>query len=216
MRAVCRPKGIHNINITQTGELRGQFGVILFFPLEKTHVFTQSHFPRPDIQTGKGIRNKAHGQSKQFAHTRGHRLQRKNFVVFAFHRPSQMGQRDDRSPFVQRKADGGQYSAEAFVVADHPVLHGYIEIQTHDHALACEVDIIHGKSFHGVSWVWIWHCGRPRIRNFNPYTSLPSAREHFPGCSSSKGIPVMPSRQPHTPSECPLGGTLQATCKPPE
>ena len=146
-----RPESVHDIHIPQSGKLCGQFRIILLLTLEKTYIFTQRHFPRSDIQPGKGIGDKAHGHPEQFAQAGGHRLQGKSLIKLPFHRPSEMGQRDNASPSVQGKTYGGQHGADTFIAADHPILHGDIEIQAHDHALAGEVDIIHGKSFHGVS-----------------------------------------------------------------
>ena len=73
---------------------------------------------------------------------RGDRLQR--FLGVASLRPAEMRQQDDLAALAGDLGDGRRDALEPGGVGDAAVVHGHVEVDAQQHALALHVDVIEG------------------------------------------------------------------------
>ena len=148
-----RPKGIHDVNISQRGQTGSQIRIVLLFPLQKADIFQKRHFARKHANVFRFVRQ-LHGQPQKLGKPGSHGLERNFFLILPFRGAPQMGEQHKPGTFFQRNAQCGQGGAYALVVADLSALHGHVEIFPDDHALSREVEILHSFDGHGVLLVF--------------------------------------------------------------
>lgn len=60
-----------------------------------------------------------------------------------------MTHQDQRGTLIQNIFDGRQRGLDSLVIGDGSILHGYVEVHTHDDALAFEIDVFNSLLVHG-------------------------------------------------------------------
>ena len=155
MGAVGGGEGIVHIEVAIGSQSGGEVGAVLFLVLVETGVLQQQHVAvlHGGNGTGRSLANAVGAEGDRAAddgsNRRGHRRKahlRHDFTL----RAAEVGQQDDLGTLVRQLADGGGDCADAGVVGDLAVLHGDVEVHTHEGALACRfLNVVDGLEGHG-------------------------------------------------------------------
>ena len=147
MGAVGGPEGVHDIDVAQSGQFGGQFGIVLLFALEEADVLQQHHFTGSGLG-GVEVGGQLHGTAQQAGKVGSHRRQGELFFHHAFGGTAQMREQDHARALVQRHADAGQGRTDTFVVGDAAILHGHVEILADDNGLAAALHVLQQSDGH--------------------------------------------------------------------
>ena len=141
------PEGVHDIDVAQSGQFGGQFGIVLLFALEEADVLQQHHFTGSGLG-GVEVGGQLHGTAQQAGKVGSHRRQGELFFHHAFGGTAQMREQDHARALVQRHADAGQGRTDTFVVGDAAILHGHVEILADDNGLAAALHVLQQSDGH--------------------------------------------------------------------
>ena len=141
------PEGVHDIDVAQSSQFGGQFGIVLLFALEEADVLQQHHFTGSGLG-GVEVGGQLHGTAQQAGKVGSHRRQGELFFHHAFGGTAQMREQDHARALVQRHADAGQGRTDTFVVGDAAILHGHVEILADDNGLAAALHVLQQSDGH--------------------------------------------------------------------
>ena len=148
VRAVRRREGVVDPDVAEFGQLSDEGRIVLFFLFMETGVFEAKDIAvlhrgdrllrgLADAIIGKGDRLLDHVRQRC-----GDRLQR--LLGIAPLGPAEMREQDHLAALAGDFGDGGRDALEPCGVGDAALLHGNIEIDAQQHALALYVDVIEG------------------------------------------------------------------------
>jgi uncharacterized tellurite resistance protein B-like protein len=147
VRPVRRSERVVHVDVREIGELLREGGVVLFLPRMKTQILQQDDSMVAGLgdRVLRGLSDAVLGEDNrpapQLSGACGHGLQRVLWIRLAL-RAAEMRTQDDRLRAVlERVPDRRQRGADPRVIRDFAVLHRHVEVDAHQHAPACHVEI---------------------------------------------------------------------------
>ncbi len=143
-----RRKGVVDPEVAELCQFGDKGRIVLFFLFMETGVFQAEDIAV--LHRGDGllrdvadaILGESDGLVDELRQCRRDRLQR--FLGIAPLGPAEMREQDDLAALAGNFGDGGRDALEPRGVGDAAILHGNIEIDAQQHALALHVDVIEG------------------------------------------------------------------------
>ena len=160
MSAVGGAERVIHIHIAQLGKHLAEHGIVFLLTLVEAEVFKHNDFAvgkRCNLRLcviAHGIGGKNNGGIDKLSQTSSGRRKRELFLKALARRTAQVAHEHDFSAALYEVFDSRQRRANARVVGHDAVFDGHVEIDTHEHALASDVnaldslDVGHKKTPH--------------------------------------------------------------------
>src|SRR6267142_246848 len=173
MGAVRCAERIVHVNVTESGELFGKCGIVLFLLRVEPEVLEQhcasfrkagSHFL--DFRT-HAIGSEKDLLPQHFAEPRSHGLQ----AVLRFGlslRPAEVRRKNQAAGVFENITDRWEGSPDTRVVCNSPAIDRNIEVHAHEHTLAAQIEIRNGEFAH--ECYFTSSLMRSRIRQLKPHS----------------------------------------------
>ena len=139
-----------DVHVAERGQLLAERRVVLLLALVEAQVLHHEHVA---VAQRRGLRlrvgpHRVGGEHDGLAEKLGQALgggaQRERFLEALAGRSSEVAHEDDARALLHQTLDGGQRGADARVVGDGAVLHGHVEVDAHERALAARVQLVDG------------------------------------------------------------------------
>ena len=163
--AVGRTESIVHIEGGIAEQGLGELGVVLLFLLVETDVVEQHHVTILQGLAGggggftDGFGDEGNGLAQVAGEALGGSGQGELGLVAGSFGAAQVGAENEAGAVLEQVLDGGQSGHDAGIVGNLAILHGYVEVNAHEHFLAGDIQVAYSEfshSYYCIVWLKFW------------------------------------------------------------